>query len=187
MTIPPCRTNNIADSPSFAFCLTKPIKSSSGQSVTLRPAVPEDEKFLRLVYAGTRQEELALLDCDDKMKAAFIDLQFNAQHSHYHSVYTDADYLIILEDEAPAGRLYLNRSDNNIHIIDIALLPAYRGNGTGTALLRYLLDEGEREGGTVSIRVEKFNRARQLYLRLGFIEAEDQGVYLFMKRLPGGQ
>jgi ribosomal protein S18 acetylase RimI-like enzyme len=185
MTIPSCRTKNIAASPPFTFCLAKPIKSSSGHSITLGPAVPEDENFLRLVYAGTRQEELALLDCDDTMKAAFINMQFSAQRSHYQSVYPEADYLIILEDEVPAGRLYINRSDNNIHIIDIALVPGCRGRGTGTELLQYILDEGERQGRTVSIYVEKFNRALQLYLRFGFVETEDQGVYLFMKWSPG--
>jgi GNAT superfamily N-acetyltransferase len=187
MTIQPVRAKNIAAPPPDTVLLTNPVTTNTGRNVTLRPVAPGDENFLRLVYAGTRQEELALLDCDDKMKAAFINMQFDAQHSHYHSVYPDAGYLIILEDEVSAGRLYLNRSGSSMHIIDIALLPGHRGKGTGSALLRHILDEGEREGETVSIRVEKFNRARQLYLRLGFIEAEDQGVYLFMKRLPGGQ
>lgn len=152
--------------------------------ITLRPVAPEDEKFLRYVYAGTRREELALLDWDDSAKEAFIDMQFRAQHTHYQSVFPDADYLVILETEAPAGRLYIHRSDNDMRIIDIAILPNYRGRGIGTALLRDILDEGEQKGRTVSIHVERFNRALQLYLRLGFVVVADQGVYLLMKWFP---
>ena len=146
---------------------------------------PQDESFLRLVYAGTRREELALVNWDENQKEAFITMQFNAQHTYYQSVYPDADYLIIIEDDVPVGRLYIHRQDNEIRIIDIAILPEYRGKGMGTALLSEILAEGGRKGKAVSIHVERFNRALRLYLRLGFIAVEDQGVYLLMKWLPG--
>ena len=59
--------------------------------------------------------------------------------------------------------------------MDIALLPEYRGRGIGTALLEELLVEADATGRRVTIHVERFNPARRLYERLGFVEAGDPG------------
>ena len=89
-------------------------------------------------------------------------------------------------DGAPAGRLYVLRGDEDIRIVDIALLPAFRGAGLGTRLLRELFDEADRDGKTVSIHVEVYNPARRLYDRLGFTVVEDKEMYLLMERRPAG-
>jgi hypothetical protein len=51
-------------------------------------------------------------------------------------------------------------------------------------LLKNILDEAANKSLPVSIHVERFNPALQLYRRLGFRLAEERGVYLFMKWLP---
>jgi ribosomal protein S18 acetylase RimI-like enzyme len=78
----------------------------------------------------------------------------------------------------------VHRGESEIRIVDIALLPDYRGNGIGTALLRDLFSEADAAGKTVTIHVERFNPALRLYERLGFSVAEDKGVYLFLERRP---
>jgi ribosomal protein S18 acetylase RimI-like enzyme len=78
----------------------------------------------------------------------------------------------------------VHRGESEIRIVDIALLPDYRGNGIGTALLRDLFSEADAAGKTVTIHVERFNPALRLYERLGFALAEDKGVYLFLERPP---
>jgi ribosomal protein S18 acetylase RimI-like enzyme len=67
-------------------------------------------------------------------------------------------------------------------IVDVALLPAHRGRGIGTALLTPILDEAERTGRAVSIHVARENPARRLYDRLGFVQVADQGVHLLLTR-----
>ena len=47
-----------------------------------------------------------------------------------------------------------------------------------------LLDEAAGAGLPVNIHVERMNRALRLYRRLGFVEIEDQGVYLLMRWSP---
>jgi ribosomal protein S18 acetylase RimI-like enzyme len=64
------------------------------------------------------------------------------------------------------------------------LLPAFRARGLGSQLLRDLLDEADRDAKITSIHVEVHNPARRLYERLGFVVAEDKGMYLFMERPP---
>ena len=121
---------------------------------------------------------------DKKQKDAFLRAQFDAQDRWYHENYTGASFDVVLVDGKRAGRLYLNRGDSEIRIVDIALLPEHRGNGIGSALLRDLLAEADAAGKRVTIHVERLNPALRLYERLGFSVAEDKGVYLFLERPP---
>jgi len=155
-------------------------------AIRFRPIRPEDEAFLYKVYASTREEELAPLEWDAAQKEAFLRMQFLAQHRYYQTYYANDEFLVILQEEQPIGRIYIGRWENEIRLIDIALLPEFRRRGIGTGLLRDLLREGEETGKPVRIHVEKFNPALRLYQRLGFIKIEDQGVYDLMEWKPGG-
>jgi ribosomal protein S18 acetylase RimI-like enzyme len=89
---------------------------------------------------------------------------------------------VVLVEGEPAGRLYVDRRDDEIRIVDIALLPEHRGHGIGTSLLGELLSEADAARKRVTIHVERLNPARRLYERLGFSVAEDKGIYLFLER-----
>ncbi len=157
------------------------MESATRDSPRLRAATPEDEQFLRAVYAGTRAEELAQVPWTDEQKRAFTNMQFAAQDAHYRRYYPSAQYSIIELQGVPAGRLYVVRSEKEILIIDIALLPEHRRAGIGTKLLRELQDEAHTAGKVLTIHVEKFNPALRLYQRLGFQQIEDKGVYLLLE------
>lgn len=153
-------------------------------SVELRAAEPADEPFLRDVYASTRADELAVVPWTDEQKKAFTDQQFHAQDVYYKEHYEGATYQVVLIDGEPAGRLYVARWEDEIRIMDIALLPAFRGRGIGERLLGPLLREGAEHGKTVSIHVEQSNRAMSLYGRLGFVDVGEHGVYRLMRWTP---
>jgi ribosomal protein S18 acetylase RimI-like enzyme len=121
---------------------------------------------------------------DDAQKDAFLRSQFEAQDAWYRESYPGVTFEVIAVDDEPAGRLYVHRGASEIRIVDIALLPEYRGNGIGTSLLHDLLAEGDAAGKSVTIHVERLNPALRLYERLGFALAEDKGVYLFLERPP---
>ena len=150
-------------------------------NISLRASTPDDREFLSRVYASTRAEELTLTDWSDQQKAEFCRMQFNAQSADYQANYPQAQFSIIERDGTPVGRLIVDRQEEAIHIIDIALLPEGRGAGIGTRFLRGLMEEARLSGRSLSIHVEKFNRALQLYLRLGFRPIEDKGIYLLMQ------
>ena len=152
--------------------------------ITFRPIRPEDEALLYQIYASTREEELAQVPWDTAEKEAFLRMQFNAQHQYYQEQFPHAAFQIILRDDRPIGRLYVNRRPDVIHLIDIALLPANRNRGIGTSLLKELLAEASEVGKPVRIHVEHFNPALHLYERLGFSRIGDQGVYYQMEWLP---
>jgi ribosomal protein S18 acetylase RimI-like enzyme len=153
-------------------------------AITFRPIGPDDEPFLYRVYASTRTEELAPLDWDAAQKEAFLRMQFNAQHRYYQEQFPDASFQIILADNRPVGRLYVQRCPEELHVIDVALLPEHRRASIGSALLNDLLAEADQAGLPVRIYVERFNPALHLYHRLGFTVIGDTGVYFHMERGP---
>ena len=152
--------------------------------IRLRPVNADDTPFLCLVYASTREEELSRVPWTDEQKAAFILHQFHAQKTHYEDAYSNADFQVIEVEGQPAGRLYIYRQDDLIHVIDIALLPAFRHQGIGTMLFRELQDEGRSTNKAVEIYVENFNPAHQWYERMGFEHVDTNGLYHLMKWRP---
>jgi ribosomal protein S18 acetylase RimI-like enzyme len=152
--------------------------------LTFRRSTDADLPFLARVYASTRAEELAVTPWSDAQKAAFLDMQFRAQHADYRKNYPEADWLVTMREGEDIGRLYIERWPTQHCLIDIAFLPQHRGKGLGGALLRDLMDEAAAAGRTVSIYVEKFNPAMRLYRRLGFTTEEDKGVYDLMRWSP---
>jgi ribosomal protein S18 acetylase RimI-like enzyme len=152
--------------------------------ISRRPVRPEDEEFLRRVYAGTRAQELAAAGWDDRQQAAFVAMQFDAQRRAYEQTYPDASFDVVVVDGEPAGRLYLDDAPGETLIVDIALLPEFRGRGIGTHLLTEALADAATKGAGVTVHVERGNPALRWYLRLGFALIEDQGVYLLLRRPP---
>jgi len=142
--------------------------------VSLRPEKPEDETFLYDVYASTREEELALTNWDEAMRRAFLNHQFNAMRQGYRSMFPTGEFSIIEISGQPAGRLVIHRTEGEVRVVDLALLPAYRNQGVGTRLMRQICSEANRP---VRLSVLKYNRALQWYARLGFAKIGDQGVY----------
>jgi ribosomal protein S18 acetylase RimI-like enzyme len=153
--------------------------------LSLRPIAPDDEELLFRVYASTRAEELAAVAWTDEQKAAFLRMQFAAQHRYYHENYTASCFDVVLVDGRPAGRLYVARWTEEMRIVDIALLPEFRRRGVGSALLARLREEAEEKRLPLRIHVERMNPALGLYERLGFRVIEDRGVYLFMEWRAG--
>jgi ribosomal protein S18 acetylase RimI-like enzyme len=147
----------------------------------LRPITPADDAFLAHVYASSRAEELAVTGWSEELKANFCRSQFDAQCAYYAANYPNASFQIIERDGWPAGRLYVARWEKEIRIVDITLLPEFRGSGIGTKLLRDLQKEAGAASKSLTIHVERFNRALGLYQLLGFQQVEDKGVYLLMR------
>jgi ribosomal protein S18 acetylase RimI-like enzyme len=152
--------------------------------ITLRKVEPGDESFLLRVYCSTRREELASIGWTEEQKQAFLSQQFDAQSKWWRENYAVADLRVIEADSVPAGRFYVHRGRDEIRLMDIALLPEYRGGGIGTRLIRGLFAEAAERGVPVTAHVEAFNPARALYRRLGFAEIEERGVYLLLRWRP---
>lgn len=153
------------------------------EDLAYRTVQKADFPFLRSVYASTREHEMSLLThWSHEDKEEFLKHQFDSQHSHYQKYFGDAVYDIIVLAGIPVGRLYLREKEDEILIIDIALLPGYRRRGIGRFILKGILKNALEKQKPVRIHVEKNNPALTLYTNLGFKEIEDKGVYFFMEK-----
>ena len=152
--------------------------------ITLRSATEADDQFILSCYASTRAQELAQAPWSAEQKEAFIRMQYTAQKNHYAAEAPRASHDVIYAGEAPVGRIYLDRRDDALHILDITVLPEHRNHGTGSLLLRRLLEEAGKLGKPVTIYVESFNPSLRLFERLGFRRDQEKGLHLLMKWQP---
>lgn len=157
--------------------------SEAGPSVTLRPAADGDRPFMLRVYSSIRESELEGSGLPREQWAPFIEQQFQAQ-SHAYASYRDTSFEVVLVDGEPAGRLIIARWPEELRVVDIALLPEFRGRGIGGTLMREVIEEADKRGVKASIHVERFNPAQHLYTRLGFRMVSETGVYLLLERPP---
>ena len=155
-------------------------------SITQRPSTPDDEAFLYELYRSTRTDEMAAWGLDESQQKSFLDLQFRARQRHYAIAFPGSEHKIILCDDRPIGRILVHRSTHEIRLVDIALLPEHRGKGIGARLIRELHREATDTGKTLTLHVDKLNRAARLYERLGFMVIGDTGGSYKMEWRPGG-
>lgn len=125
-----------------------------------------------------------MVDWSDRAKAEFLQMQFEAQHKYYQANYTQTSFQIILWHEESIGRLYVARWEQEIRIVDLALLPEYRDRGIGSHILQALLAEAAQQNLPLRIHVEQYNRALRLYQRFGFQKIGEHGVYWLMECSP---
>lgn len=153
--------------------------------LSLRPTTAADEPFLRAVHASTLSSELAALRHDAGAAEAFARMQFDLQERGYRAAHPAAAFMVVLLDGRPVGRLYVDRSPADIHVLEIGLLPEHRGRGLGTELLRGLIDEARDSDRRLKLSVLRSNPALRLYERLGFSATGSDEVRLQLEWRAG--
>jgi len=152
--------------------------------ITLRPVEKKDEAFIEAVYRSTREEELKFTNWPEQQKKTFIMMQSMAQLAEYKTKFPGAAFQIIIYKKKDSGRFYTWENDHEIRLIDITLLPPFRGKGIGASLLEDLIKRSKKVQKKISLHVDPANPALQLYLRLGFIHIKNNGRHYYMERDP---
>ena len=114
-------------------------------------------------------------------KEIFVRAQFTAQREHYAAEHPHADHDIICKEGVAVGRVYVDRNAQGLHILDITILPQYRGAGTGSTVLRRLMEEGADTAKPVTIYVESFNPSLALFRKLGFEPVSESGFHQLLR------
>lgn len=148
------------------------------QDIRLRPVTDTDREFLLHLYQISREAELSITPWNESQKQAFVEQQLDAQTYAYQTKYPDAAHDIILFRDKAAGRIYVERGLGQIAILDITVMPKYRKQGIGTALVRNLTDEARRSNKSVRIYLEHSNPSEKLFTKLGFRVVPDDGIDL---------
>lgn len=158
-----------------------PLEKSFQPQFLLRIAVPGDDMFLEDLYAETRCEELAVVDWNEDQKYAFLKMQFSLQKRAHEIQFPEAEHYILETNEIPVGSLTVERTAE-IRLVDIALLPQFRGRGFGTLVLKQLQDEARAAEKPLTLHVFRTNdRAISFYERHGFCVAGSNETHLAMR------
>ena len=150
--------------------------------IKLRSITEADQEFLFQLYVSSREQEKVLAGWADDQWNAFLRMQFDLQHAQYMRNYENPSFDIITKGDEQVGRLYVDRQEKEIRIIDIIVLPAFQRAGITASLFQVLLRESTAKGVPITLHVERNNPILDYYLRLGFEIRSDKEVYLFMVR-----
>jgi ribosomal protein S18 acetylase RimI-like enzyme len=168
-----------------AMTWSESFQLPGGGTVELRPVAETDNDFLLSVYASTRAAELAQVEWVEGQKEIFLRWQFDMQRREYDARFPEPDYCVITVDSQPAGRIWVGTDNEQVRLLDIALLPEFQNRGVGTALLERLMTRATNEGKALRHMVFVLNdNADRFYERLGFKKIEDFGAYKHMEWRP---
>lgn len=168
---------------------TRPVSfdaRAAGRGLALRPVNGGDAAFLTELFASVRAADFAPLGWPEPVLRQLLAQQAQFQHLQYETAYPEAERLIVERDSVPVGRIYVDEGEAAIRLIDISLIQDERGKGSGTALVRDLLDRAAAAGKPVILSVVQGNPARRLYERLDFDACADGGAYEEMRWAPPG-
>jgi ribosomal protein S18 acetylase RimI-like enzyme len=156
-------------------------------STALRSVTRRDDAFLLRLY-GTTRTDVEHFGWDDAERHAFVTMQFNAQTRANAMQHPKAEQSILTYQGRDAGRILVDRAGRSLHLIDIAVLPEFRGKGIGTTIISRLQEEAARTKRDIDLSVEITNpSAFQLYRKLGFVVTGETQTHLSMKWSPTKQ
>lgn len=141
---------------------------SPQHNITYRLANQDDDAFLFDLFVQTRQSDFQNLSMDDNQKQMLLRWQYQAQSKSYFAHHPDLTHFIILNHGEPVGRFMFNESENDLHIVDIAVMPQTQNQGIGSAVIQKYIEYGKQTHKKVWLQVFKTNKAKHLYERMGF-------------------
>jgi ribosomal protein S18 acetylase RimI-like enzyme len=144
----------------------------------------EDDDFLLRLYTAGRINELKAVGWNDLQIQQFCEIQYRARTSQYALTYKGALDQIVEFDGQSVGRLEVLESDQEIWLVDIALLPEFQNLGFGTELLEDLKEQASSANKPVRLHVFITNPGIRLYERLGFERVSYDGAYIEMEFRP---
>lgn len=152
------------------------------EGVALRAIGPGDEDWLHAIFNATRDTERQLLAWPHEAWQAFVAQQSAWQQAQYQAQCQNPAFDLVLLHGQVAGRLYVDRRRDEIRVVDIALLPAFRGQGIGRRLLEALVAESDACGQPLALQVARHNPILAYYQRLGMQVQDDLGAHLCLRR-----
>jgi GNAT superfamily N-acetyltransferase len=159
------------------------MASVNPADISVRPASDRDEAFLRATHDAARHWEFAVLlqNGQDDLYHKVMAQQYASQHAAYSSKFPAAHYGVIEYAGKPIGRLYVDYRDDEVRVLDIGILPDYRGHGIGQIVLKGICIEAGMRRLPVRLHVHFLSRARALYDALGFVQTGAEGPHCQME------
>lgn len=149
----------------------------SSPVIERRPATEGDRELLFELFRSALAPEDTFQALPESKRGPLLRAKFDTREQRYRKNYPLADFDVLTVDGKPAGKLYIDRGDDEFVLIDISLLPEFRNRGIGTAVIGRLVEEAGRLVLPVRTRVRHHSPAWRLWRRLGFERVGDDGTH----------
>lgn len=151
--------------------------STRSPQLFMRPTEAADSMLLFELYAAGRVEMLARSGWATPQQRSFFRRQAQNAEAHFARTHPSAETRTICLDGFSAGRLLVDRSDSGYELLDIAVLPSYRGNGTARRAIQNLVDAAAAQGDKVTVFccAPKTSTKLSLLENIGFRQRIDEG------------
>jgi GNAT superfamily N-acetyltransferase len=145
--------------------------------LAVRPEAAADSAFLRALF-------LAANPLAGLLPPVLLEQQADIRLASFRDNYPQAMRRIFEVDASPIGRFIVDWTAPEGSLgVDLAVRPEYRRRGVASAALEAWNAVADTHGLACALTVLPENPARQLYARLGFVEAphheSDAGVRMF--------
>lgn len=164
-----------------------PCDAAEGKAGPLlrRAEEASDQPFLQALFTAGRAPQFAALGLPAPMLEMMMRQQFQAQTAGHRGQYPAARREIVETQGAPIGHMVSDRAETGLHLVDIALTPAWQGQGLGATLMGQLMAEAREAGLPMTLSVACDNLpAMALYRKLGFETVASGDVYQDMRWTP---
>lgn len=149
-------------------------------NLTLRLATTNDRPFLLQLFASSRPL-FSQMGLPEHAVAQLAEQQFQLQQASYRQQAANAEVFIVLLHNTPAGQITVHHSNQDIRLMDLAIVKQHQGQGYGTALIKALQILASQQQLPLKLSVDSANqRALALYLELGFAITQQQEFYYSM-------
>jgi ribosomal protein S18 acetylase RimI-like enzyme len=91
---------------------------------------------------------------------------------------------IIVVEGREMGLLHVERSPEEIFLVNLQIAPEFQRRGLGTEVMHALMAEARNRGVPLRLQVLKVNPARRLYERLGFTVTGETATHWLMCWAP---
>lgn len=149
--------------------------------IQVRLMTEADEAFVYRLFSLVCDEQQGLAYLPESQREPLVQMQYRARAQSYKAAYPEAMYQIIEFEGQPAGYHVVAEQDEQIVLVDVAVLPEFRRRGICTHMLQMYRTKAQQEGKVSVLHVFKMNPAQHLYARLGFEIVQDCGMQWTMK------
>lgn len=154
-------------------------------TLALRPRTAADNDFVFDLFAELKTDELQAGHWDAALRETLLRMQFEAHEQHLRANFAQVDDGVLWLKASPVGRMVVQRGATNIHLVDVALLPAQRNRGLGSSVLAALQCEAREKQLPLRLNCWLSNTpALRWYARLGFVAMGGTAAHQLLEYVP---
>jgi ribosomal protein S18 acetylase RimI-like enzyme len=146
----------------------------------IRLESPQDRMFLEQLYCESREDLYALAAQPDIFQQ-LMQMQLNIHLQGVQQRYPQSQSWLITRHEKTIGRIVIDRGQNDLRLVDLAISVAARSQGIAQQILCAMQSFADQHRLPISLSVMCSNlRAIDLYKKCGFSQTSEDGLFLQM-------